>query len=164
MIDEWSEQEAKAKAATPGPWIADHLECYVFTQDKDGACGDMVAEMRGFGAGLSLEENCSFIAAANPETVLKLIAALRERDAEIERLKRQIENMNANMVDAVTWANTYDQLRIAREALEFITTGPERHDDTFEAHKSNRDRLRAAVLRARAALEKIGQSHDRRME
>jgi DNA repair exonuclease SbcCD ATPase subunit len=46
---------------------------------------------------------------------------IRERDAEIERLKRQIENMNANLVDAVTWSNTYDQLRIAREELNKIS-------------------------------------------
>jgi hypothetical protein len=57
------------------------------------------------------------------QEVPELIASLRERDAEIERLKRQIENMNANMVDAVTWSNTYDQLRIAREELNKISYG-----------------------------------------
>ena len=42
--------------------------------------------------------------------------------------------------------------RALLQALEIIATGPERYDDTPEAKKSNRDRLKAAVLIAKQAL------------
>jgi uncharacterized protein with von Willebrand factor type A (vWA) domain len=80
------------------------------------------------------------------QEVPELIASLRERDAEIERLKRQIENMNANMVDAVTWSNTYDQLRIAQGTLADIRS-------ELSSANPDRDWMIDEIC---AALKKIG--------
>jgi hypothetical protein len=79
------------------------------------------------------------------------------RDAEIERLREEIRRLIANAERQLALYENASKYHIAenarlREALEFIVTGPERDDDTFEARRSNRYRLRAAVNRARAAL------------
>lgn len=46
-------------------------------------------------------------------------------------------------------------LRVAVKELEFINTGHERDDDSFEAHYSNQMRLRAARLGSTKALAQI---------
>lgn len=66
-----SELEAKAKAATPGPWEADSYDhCTVWYSERDS--GVSVADA------CTLQDGC-FIAAANPATVLELVKELRNR-------------------------------------------------------------------------------------
>ena len=50
------------KAATKGPWMRDHMGAFIFTQETDGSCGDMVFEVRGYGANLPGTANAAFIA------------------------------------------------------------------------------------------------------
>ena len=77
--DRWTELEALAKAATPGPWDADRK--VVFTPwtgwcDANGLPYDdreLVAR--------AAEPDARYIAAANPHTVLDLIAHVRELEA-----------------------------------------------------------------------------------
>jgi hypothetical protein len=69
-IDALDDLEAKAKAATPGPWYSDGDHCSV----ADGN-GDYVCNL-DFDQG----DDADFIAAANPQTVLALIDVVRAAD------------------------------------------------------------------------------------
>lgn len=66
--DQWSELEAKALAATEGPWMRDRLEPETIRTEAEG---DIVVYETVW------IKDAAFIAAANPATVLKLIAAAR---------------------------------------------------------------------------------------
>ncbi len=84
--------ERLAKAATPGPWVYDGI-AFVGKENVPGKGFQMIADNdretgclrpRGFGAGLPLDANGKFIAAANPQTVLALVAEVRRlREAEV---------------------------------------------------------------------------------
>lgn len=73
--------EKLAKAATPGPWeVKPWLNKFklVGAHDITGPKGEWIARDGLYpGANGSREANANFIAAANPETVLKLIAVAR---------------------------------------------------------------------------------------
>jgi hypothetical protein len=166
MTDEWNDIEAKAKAASPGPWTLDELNVI-------GADGyDIIAF-----ANPDLEhpdrENMEFVVSANPERVLRLIAvargnfsvqveelraALRERDAEIERLneknvglseaKRVLSGASTMAVDLMRaqLRQCEAKLNLAREALQDIT----------HPNMDPRGPADGAIRIASAALEKIG--------
>lgn len=90
MIDNWDELEAAAKAATPGPWVAKpdtgitcgdceislDYEAIIFSKVTSGG----VCNVQDGGYGRA---DADFIALANPETVLRLIAENRKLCADI---------------------------------------------------------------------------------
>jgi hypothetical protein len=80
--------EEKAKAATPGPWVGQpNWEC-------SGPLKGAVIAARGLriadilsktvGSQDECEANAAFIAGANPQTVLGLIARIRELEGALE--------------------------------------------------------------------------------
>ena len=93
-LDQWAELERLAKAATDGPWFRGHNE-------NGSAQGEMSvwpdARMNGeviatTGSQMPWEgwfsqpaKDAAFIAAANPSTVLKLIAAARANSVGTQR-------------------------------------------------------------------------------
>jgi hypothetical protein len=73
MMDDLSKLEAKAKAATPGPWVGGREmtregNCRIWTAD-----GKYVASPYG----PNEAHDAAFIAAINPSVVLGLIARIR---------------------------------------------------------------------------------------
>lgn len=89
--EELSTLEALAKAATPGPWKSERNPNFsrteYTTQVFDASGKDVCTVARcpvkkeewDWGKTISLRaENAAFIAAANPDTVLRLIAGIRE--------------------------------------------------------------------------------------
>ena len=80
-----------AEKATPGPWTADPQRPGILRINDDPTCGILVGQ----------RTNTSFIAAANPQTVLSLLD-------RIEVLKEQVENL-------IPIADVYCQ---AHEAVE----------------------------------------------
>ena len=67
MSEEWNELEAAAKAATPGPW----------NWSENGGITQTSHITRDVWEIPRTEQDCVFIALANPETVLRLIAEVR---------------------------------------------------------------------------------------
>jgi hypothetical protein len=80
------ELEKLARAATPGPWTWDDpLSC---ASGLSGPSGTPVIEDLGYD-GLWIgpdSPNAAFIAAANPATILDLLAANRKMRAALERI------------------------------------------------------------------------------
>ena len=80
--DELTTLEALANAATPGPWVEDGFDCVRAPDFRilyDNSCRDDDNGAR----------NAAFIAAAR-DAVPALVATVRDRDAEVTRL-REIE-------------------------------------------------------------------------
>ena len=96
--------EAAAKAATPGPWVTDYRQRYVFAE------GVNVCEIRGYGELIhmvpesdvieQMRNNAAFIATANPAAVLELIAELRQVRRERDWLASQLEGACYSAEDA----------------------------------------------------------------
>lgn len=78
---ELSELEAKAKAATPGPW-----------KYEDPIIVRELSEISWQGVDIDKRQNMAFIATANPAAILELIAELRQTKAERDWLAKQLEN------------------------------------------------------------------------
>lgn len=79
--------KALALAATPGPWSAIEWTCAAPTTVRAGAVGITVADTTGHGRNSEVcAIDAAFIAAANPATVLELIA-------EVERLRVESANL-----------------------------------------------------------------------
>ena len=89
MLD-LDELEAKAKAATPGPW--ERISSAVFLEDSPHD----IAHVKWI-------EDGEFIAAANPKAILALIRELREARAAVaaerEACAAQIQGWNTAMTD-----------------------------------------------------------------
>lgn len=66
VADRWADLERLVKAATPGPWLNASGEWEIYGNDGDNKV-----------AHAFLRADQSFIAAANPATILELIAAAR---------------------------------------------------------------------------------------
>lgn len=74
--------EAIAKAATPGPW-----------ETKAGQdFSEILANSKNIALVGSQHKDAAFIAAANPTTMLALIAELRKRDNAMQRLARALRS------------------------------------------------------------------------
>lgn len=72
--------KAFARAATPGPWEADHRG--VFTSDPTVGILNRVCHVTGTtGYAETEQENAKFIAAANPVVILELIERLEKAEA-----------------------------------------------------------------------------------
>ena len=114
----------RAEAATPGPW---HCAggIYVYSTDEmvaDNNDETALIRARGVGGGMSREQqeaNVEFVAAANPQAVLKLLDRL-ERYEKALRVYADPEFAEAS--DNHGWGDiskaTDDSGKIAREALE----------------------------------------------
>lgn len=82
------ELEAKAKAATPGPWTSDFcgdvwtISPLVPKEFHEGVGADIFRMIGSTSTGPD-GGNGAYIAAANPETILRLIAAYRELEAAL---------------------------------------------------------------------------------
>lgn len=81
--DELAALKALADAATPGPWDCgrdpSHYDAPEITK-ADGA----------FYVGVKMED-AAFIAAANPQTILALLAKIKKQESEIERAWKRVE-------------------------------------------------------------------------
>lgn len=99
--------EALAKAATPGPWFQCGLPWFdagsgVLAGSPDPHIGMMIVDTEAWdgereefaehydGEVASSDADAAFIAAANPATILDLIASARRDAEEIERLKTKL--------------------------------------------------------------------------
>jgi hypothetical protein len=81
--------EARAAAATPGPWEA----------KRDGEGGSLVRMPDGDSARVTGVDDAIFIANARTD-VPALVAAVRERDEQIAVLKREIEDLGWTLAEA----------------------------------------------------------------
>lgn len=109
-MGEFDELKRLADAATPGGWavveqkyphryMGHHIERMIVTAYDDGQLKSpypIVATATGVGIGDKpiyfchiSEENAAYIAAANPATILALIARLEAAEAELDRLRSQ---------------------------------------------------------------------------
>lgn len=82
--------ERLANAATPGPWEAQERGHPLLGYDIVGwqfQAGETLAGDRGM---FDRKEDADFVAAMCPEVAKHLVAAVREKDAEIARLREQI--------------------------------------------------------------------------
>lgn len=102
-----AELKAKAEAATQGPWrVDDTYETLVFlpttapNESIAGVCGD---GERISAQGTLCKDRCianaAFIAAANPQVVLALIAEIEELNVELEKTQRERDNLD----DELQW-------------------------------------------------------------
>lgn len=83
--DRLDELERLARKATPGPWRENKGTVHWRVR---GPSDEFIMEC-GFGT-KCVEADAAYIAAADPQTMLEMIAWGRERDAEVRRLKEQI--------------------------------------------------------------------------
>lgn len=83
---ELSALEAAAKAATPGPWY--NIGCSTIKSEITHS--DIVNDEDCF---LIKDDDCAFIAAANPSAVLDLIAELRQARRERDWLAKYIAGL-----------------------------------------------------------------------
>jgi hypothetical protein len=70
-----SELELVARAATPGPWVTPAHQLSIHEQKEP--CTAVAFVMTKSGCCENHAANAAYIAAANPETILKLIAVAR---------------------------------------------------------------------------------------
>lgn len=112
----FDELEKLAKAATPGPWEAffmfgsDDLPAEILAGDGTSVC--TVDENA-----VNPTPNFRFIAAANPQTVLELIASLRSARAENARLREALKRIAA-APDVEATQGLFESRKVARAALE----------------------------------------------
>ena len=111
--------ERKAKAATPGPWSADG---YGSGQQVTGATGTIFADK------LALHEDAKFIAAADPDTILRLIKQAQNYNAEADRHASRVVAMEAENEDLTAERDALAARLAAVEAL--LADGP----DTWEGY------------------------------
>jgi len=78
---ELAELQAKAERATPGPWRNGSVEKYnVFVECRDPESLGMERVLFKMNTHFSYEADATFIAAANPATVLRLLAIVKAVD------------------------------------------------------------------------------------
>lgn len=78
--EDFGQLEALANAATPGDWVVDakDIGAAFNIETVDGACAvAMALDISGDADLTQRKSNAAFVAAANPKTVLALVAALK---------------------------------------------------------------------------------------
>ena len=95
--DDWADLARLAEAATPGPWEVDDDDCGMATPDAPMVATPWVGGRRTHIVGSPvrphgkpLPENAEFIAAANPATILRLIA-------EVDRWKARATHADSKL-------------------------------------------------------------------
>lgn len=103
-----------AQAATPGPWVKGAPgEVHTSNYKVDGqVMCDHIAS--GFGCGSSDPDDAAFVAAANPETVLALLAEIERLSGRVTTLEKYEDECLRLMRDAEA---ERDQLKAENEAL-----------------------------------------------
>lgn len=135
MSDWIDDLERKAKAATPGPWVADHSE-------EDNSA--VKQEGRAWWDGLAFcgrPADAKFIAAVNPTTILRLIEAARRAEdynAEAERHAGRVVALEAQNEDLTA---ERDKLAAKVAAVEALADETEQAGDPL----LRLDRLRAVL-------------------
>jgi hypothetical protein len=126
--------EALAKAATPGEWrawITRRRQPEIYTDGGSSEQNDKIA------SGVLRRADAAFIEAAQPATILDLIASARRDAEEIERLRafagRMIELVGTafydgfrDAIDREKWDDCYDYAAVkgsdyARDAVQKLT-------------------------------------------
>lgn len=130
--------EATAKAATQGEWlygadIPGHPEVDGYLWSPPIGEARHVAEVRGYGSGLPMDENGRHIAAFAPPTALILIERARDR----EHLMNQVSDMHEEMVEQQL---TIRQLQEDVEMYEAMKLGA---SDRIAALEAKLDEYRA---------------------
>ena len=105
---ELSALESLARAATPGPWDCDALSTVRSMNNDYRGVGIVYCAIDSTGRVPTIN-NAAYIAAANPATVLELIAELRQVKAERDWLANNLENIIS--CDSKPW------LQAAKEAV-----------------------------------------------
>lgn len=100
--EQWlADLEAKAKAATPGPWKM-KKDCDESAHMQVWDSAGVVCETPLYGFEYPEQwENGRFIAAANPAAVLRLVGMVREYDNEILHMRTENERLKAELVGAI---------------------------------------------------------------
>ena len=92
-----------AKTATQGPWTATHWTCHAATTVLRSGSTDAIAETSGFGRGATeCAKDAAFIAAANPTTILALIAQARAAEKAEKPTHLTSENNGTDCVSQAT--------------------------------------------------------------
>ena len=89
-----------ATKATPGYWLTDYKNRYVFNYDSIMICeirgaGDLIHDLGEDGAAQQMENNCKYIAAANPEAILALIEELEKAKEAYVKLTEKYSSLEA---------------------------------------------------------------------
>ena len=113
------EIEARANAATPGPWA-------VLQFDEDMPATQVKA-VSGYGASCDWEHDATFIAAARTD-VPALIARVRELEAERDEARAEVERLR-ELLDE----NAYERGLLARRLTEAQTRRDEAYRRGAEA-------------------------------
>jgi hypothetical protein len=104
-MSNWAELKAKALAATPGPWCAQAKDRAVFT--TWGQPDNWVALARK-------DEDCEFIAAANPAVLLALIAERDALEAELRSLKSYLAQRKQEFGEQISRAQALALLGVLK--------------------------------------------------
>ena len=106
----------KAKAATPGPWDNDHL-CVDMP-----SCGRIPARAFAVDTGESNDNqsalDAEFIAAANPATVLALIAEVRQLRAQEKTVAQVIAQGEVTLIIPPTTITSEEQHQLIKNAFD----------------------------------------------
>ena len=89
---ELSNLESLAKAATPGPWEYlphNSKDAWVITSYQNPECEEYICSIAHAFGNIQEKRNKDglYITAANPTTILELIAELRQTKADLQRIK-----------------------------------------------------------------------------
>jgi hypothetical protein len=105
MDNKLSELKAAAMSATPGPWFRSSMQFNgITTEAKFITQGN-----KPHVASTSEKRDAIFIAAANPATVLELLAELEAKDREIDAANARVDVMCAKAMNLTERAETAEK-------------------------------------------------------
>ena len=161
--------KALAMAATKGPWMRLFGERTVYDRMEDGCRGNAI--VRADVAYSSQDaDNLDFIAAANPATVLELIAERDELRAEVERLSegmeiavRGLQNVAAVEARAAPAAGTEKDAERLAEGYEsgFFASDPRDGDGQFTLHYKTAAQAEAAYMLVTSIIDAAIEAHSK---
>lgn len=127
-MDKFSELKAAAMAATPGPWFRSGVQFNGITTESTFITQGNKPHV----ASTSEKRDAIFIAAANPDTVLALLAELEVKDKRIGELEER-ENRVVALAggNAELWETMSARLEAAEAKLATPVRLPNKSDDEF---------------------------------
>lgn len=142
-----------ARAATPGPWKADgtiyeHMvsEIRSIMPGEERGIAQVWQHPQGFA-------DARFIAAANPATVLSLLAALEEAEGRMTRQKNRGDNHWETLRSIREIARTTGDLE---RIIQWVNDAGQGYLETAETTlAAEMDRARAATARAEASEQRV---------